>query len=247
MNRNQFTFYKSFDDTFEALNDEQTVMLFKALRDVQFLRMNVESITFDDSMLNLVWASTKHSLKTSIKGYLDSQLSGKVKTPYLGCYKGYDGTQDPFSSPFFTPFYTPYEGGRQQVKGKGEDKEEVKEKEQVQVQVKEQEGENEIKKSNAAIAAPPSFIPPTLEQLDLEFQLRNIPIPKSTEEAEKFKDHYDSKGWVVGEASMVNWKAAVKGWARKIGKFDAPDAKKDDNMVSFADIRKQLEAKYQKK
>ena len=113
--RQAFSFYKSFDDTFEALNDNQTLILFKTLRDVQFLRINIYDVKFEDNLLSVLWQSIKFSLEKSIKGYLDSQLNSKVKTPYFGCYYPYKGNLE--------PLHTPYEGVSQQCK----EKEEVKE------------------------------------------------------------------------------------------------------------------------
>jgi len=130
MSRNQFTFYKSFDDTFDFLNDEQTLSYLKVLRDVQFLRVRVQDVVFNDPMLNGIWRSTKHTFETSIKGYLDSQLSEKVKIPFFGCYSGYNGKFTPFDSPLDTPL----EGGREQVKGKGKEQSKEQVKEQVKVE-----------------------------------------------------------------------------------------------------------------
>ena len=121
--RQAFSFYKSFDDTFEALNDQQTLTLFKTLRDVQFLRLNINEVKFNDPLLTVLWQSIKFSLEKSIKGYLDSQLNSKVKNPFFGCYaskKGYS----------FNPLQTPYEGVRQQEEDKEEYKEQYKEEEQ---------------------------------------------------------------------------------------------------------------------
>lgn len=125
MNRNQFTFYKSFDDTFDILDDKQTLKYLKTLRDVQFLRVRIQDVSFDDKLLNGIWQSTKHTLSTSIKGYLDSQLSSKVSNPFFGCYDGYSKDEDPFLPPSDTPSL----GGQMQVKGKGENKVEDKEEE----------------------------------------------------------------------------------------------------------------------
>ena len=32
--------------------------------------------------------------------------------------------------------------------------------------------------------------------------------------AEKFIDHYQSNGWMVGKTKMKDWKAAVRNWER---------------------------------
>lgn len=116
--RTQFTFYKSFDDVLEDMNNEQFVSYMRAILDVQFLRKRVDDVDFTDPLLKMAWKSQKHSIKTSIDGYLNSQKKENAKDPYYGVYS------------------TPSEGGTatltmgvlEQDKEKG--KEEVKEKEQ---------------------------------------------------------------------------------------------------------------------
>ena len=59
------------------------------------------------------------------------------------------------------------------------------------------------------------FIKPTVEQIkiycsEIVFNL----------DAEKFCDHYDSNGWLVGKNPMKDWKAAVRTWKRNSSKFN---------------------------
>lgn len=105
--RNQFTFYKSFDDVIEEMNDKQIAEYVKTMLDVQFLRVNIEEVKFKDPLLNIVWKSQKYSIQTSIKGYLDSQKNTKIKEPYFGVYD---------------TSLNPSEGVAQQDKGKEEGK-----------------------------------------------------------------------------------------------------------------------------
>lgn len=125
--RNQFAFYKSFDDVAQDLSDIQLATYMRILLDVQFLRIKIEDVKFEDALLNIVWKSQKHSIETSIKGYLDSQKKDSVKNPYMGVYADdiipYEGGSS-----------NPYEGVAQQEEGKEEDKE----KEKVKVQEKEE-------------------------------------------------------------------------------------------------------------
>ena len=115
--RNQFTFYKSFDDVLEDLNDKQIAEYIKKMLDVQFLRVKIDDVYFDDKLLSVIWKSQKHSIKSSISGYLDSQKRNGCKNPYLGCY------DDDFI-PYEGGYEAPFEGGRQQEQVK----EQVKEK-----------------------------------------------------------------------------------------------------------------------
>ena len=59
------------------------------------------------------------------------------------------------------------------------------------------------------------FIPPTFEQVDSYMQ----EIQKgSAEEARKFVDFYESKGWMVGKNKMKVWEASVRTWLSKAEK-----------------------------
>jgi hypothetical protein len=94
-NRNQFTFYKSFDDVCQDLPDKELAIYIRTLLDVQFLRVRVEDVSFKNPLLNILWKAQIYSINNSISGYLDSQKSGKVIAPFLGVYS------------------TPYEGGKE--------------------------------------------------------------------------------------------------------------------------------------
>jgi hypothetical protein len=52
------------------------------------------------------------------------------------------------------------------------------------------------------------FVVPTLEQV--ETQCTEIGLPLI--EAQKFINHYESKGWMVGKTRMQLWKSALAGW-----------------------------------
>lgn len=84
--RNQFPFYKSFDDVYQDLSKEQKIEFIDNILDVQFLRKKIDDVKFKDSILKHIWNAQKHSLDKSIKGYLDSQKSDKIKNPFFGCY-----------------------------------------------------------------------------------------------------------------------------------------------------------------
>jgi len=108
--RNQFTFYKSFDDVFEDLSDKQLAEYIKILLDVQFLRVKINDVKFKDKTLSIVWKSQKHSIQTSVDGYINSQKRDGVKNPYYGIYEDecnpYEGGRQGECNP--------YEGGHQQ-------------------------------------------------------------------------------------------------------------------------------------
>jgi len=86
MARQQFPFYKSFDDVAEDLTDAQLAKYIRTLLDVQFLRIKVDDVKFQDKTLSIVWKSQKHSINKSINGFLDGQKRETIKAPYLGVY-----------------------------------------------------------------------------------------------------------------------------------------------------------------
>lgn len=62
---------------------------------------------------------------------------------------------------------------------------------------------------------------PTIEEI--KSYMLEIKCPSYFTESEKFFDHHESKGWVVGRAPMKNWQAACRTWKRfveeRLGRF----------------------------
>lgn len=54
------------------------------------------------------------------------------------------------------------------------------------------------------------FIKPNLDEVIEYF----ISKKSNKEEAEKYFDYYESKGWLVGKTSMKDWKASARNWIR---------------------------------
>jgi len=82
----------------------------------------------------------------------------------------------------------------------------VQVQEQVHVQSPSNEGEG-AKAPNAPARG--RFTPPTAEEVAAYAQEKGLAL-----DVERFVDFYASKGWKVGNASMKDWKAAVRNWAR---------------------------------
>ena len=122
MARQQFPFYKSFDDVVEDLTDAQLAIYIRTLLNVQFLRVKIDSVKFNDKTLSIVWKSQKHSISKSINGFLDGQKRDTIKNPYLGVYDTSiipdEGIQDTFKIPEAEV--------KEQVQGKVQGKEEGK-------------------------------------------------------------------------------------------------------------------------
>lgn len=61
------------------------------------------------------------------------------------------------------------------------------------------------------------FISPSLSDVSLYFEEKNA----NTIEAEKFFNHYESNGWLVGgKSKMKNWQAAARNWLLNANKFN---------------------------
>jgi hypothetical protein len=65
---------------------------------------------------------------------------------------------------------------------------------------------------NTEVADTPSkkFIPPTLKDVENYLVLQNVLNP--VENAERFVNFYEAKGWMIGKNKMKSWQSAVKSW-----------------------------------
>jgi poly(A) polymerase Pap1 len=73
------------------------------------------------------------------------------------------------------------------------------------------------------------FLPPSLEEVILFFQEKS----KTDLEAEKFFNHFESNGWLVGgKSKMKNWQAAARNWILNSEKFNQ---QKNSNSASKTD------------
>lgn len=64
---------------------------------------------------------------------------------------------------------------------------------------------------------PGENIPPSYQEVNFFFEEKNAPLI----EAQKFYDHYESNGWMVGgKCRMKNWHAAARNWILNFQKFN---------------------------
>ena len=54
------------------------------------------------------------------------------------------------------------------------------------------------------------FVPPTVEDVQTYIQEKEYHV-----DAERFVDFYQAKNWMIGKNKMVDWKAAVRNWAKE--------------------------------
>ena len=55
-----------------------------------------------------------------------------------------------------------------------------------------------------------TFFKPYIEDIKYYFEERNNNL-----DAETFFDYYESKGWVVGNSPMIDWKASARNWEKR--------------------------------
>lgn len=83
--RDGFTFFKSYDDVMQNLNDKQFLLLMRTILDVQFLRVKYEKVKFNDNILDLLWSSMKYNISSQVDGYLAN--FSKNNSQFMGVYK----------------------------------------------------------------------------------------------------------------------------------------------------------------
>lgn len=94
-----FNFYESYYEIINELNDKQKILLIDSLLAVQFLKVNIDDVSFSDKFLILAWKSMYHSIKKQLEGYCNSKsilysslFTGTVA--YEGTTEGtYEGTK----------------------------------------------------------------------------------------------------------------------------------------------------------
>jgi len=75
---------------------------------------------------------------------------------------------------------------------------------------------NEAKRNEESLSN--KFHPPHLSEIQMYFAEKDAPA----EEADKFFNHYESNGWLVGgKSKMRNWRAAARNWLLNAKKFNS--------------------------
>ena len=53
----------------------------------------------------------------------------------------------------------------------------------------------------------------------------------TTDQAETFFDHFESKGWYIGKSKMKCWKAATRNWIRNAKKWSKNEKRQQPNQT----------------
>jgi hypothetical protein len=76
-----------------------------------------------------------------------------------------------------------------------------------------------------SIRAKKKFVKPTQEEVEAYMDERNkIPQSERRKLSERFINHYEMKGWVVGKSPMKSWQAAVRTWEANQDNYRTPNA-----------------------
>lgn len=201
--RDGFTFFKSYDDVMQNLNDKQFLQLMKTILDVQFLRVKYEKVKFNDSILDLLWSSMKYNISSQVDGYLAN--FSKNNNQFMGVYKE---SNDPLDGEGNDPWQEEQEQEQEQEKGK------VKEKEQIKEYLSEKDFTLSKLTSYDNLSATykeklEEFLNRYIE--DLELKILNANGNKKTLQYEDFILSLEAKGY-----KYKNFISAYKTWNRGI-------------------------------
>lgn len=87
----------------------------------------------------------------------------------------------------------------------------------------------EIKES---IKKTKKFSPPSILEIEAYMLLKTKNKIASKNQASKFFNYYESKGWLVGKVKMKKWQAAASGWISRQRDFDKPAANLENGLHS---------------
>ena len=75
------------------------------------------------------------------------------------------------------------------------------------------------------------FCPPHISEVKMYFAEKDAP----SEEAEKFFNHYESNGWLVGgKSKMKNWQAAARNWLLNSKKFNVIASEAKQSAIQYS-------------
>lgn len=186
--KESFVFYRSFADSINFLPANLQLPLYKA---ITAYALDLEVPDFggceDKFVLEALWAGIKPQLDANYQRYLN------------GCQGGCPpGTKK--------PSMIGNQNARKQNQNKTETKPNVNDNENVNDNVV----GGEVGKADSPNTHRRKFVKPSPDEVREYCREKGYTI-----DADRFCDHYESNGWVIGKAPMKDWKAAVRTWARK--------------------------------
>lgn len=176
-----FTFFRSFHEALEDMDDEMYGQCVRMLSEYAFNDI-VPNVTGGAKMF---WVIIKPILDSSIKTHFSGRQGG---------LKGKGITRNSVQESAPTQIRKGQKGSQYQEEREEEVKENGNERKMVKIQK----------------------IPPDLSDVEAYCQERGNGI-----DAQRFIDFYTASGWKRGNTAIKDWKACVRTWEQKNGKFGA--------------------------
>ena len=228
--RNNFTFFDSFYDAINDLNDCDQLKLYKAICGYALRDIEPELTGLPNTIFKVIKPVIDRSNKRRDDGEKYGVLGGrpKKKDNTLKIEKGsVSETENPTEKGSVFKIENPTENQNININTNKNKKVNV--------------NENEIyiaTSSEVASAGAPKaikrFKPPTKEELDEYCIHHDLSI-----DTERFLDYYTSNGWSVGRNKMKDWKAAARNWARNQNMRASPSPQKEDCGNVFLQLAKE--------
>lgn len=185
-NKKSFILYCDYAEVFNELSDKDAGQLIKHI----FSYVNDENPTTDNQVVKASFIAIKLQLKRDLKRWNDI----REKRSFAG-KKSAEARQQNSTNSTHVNFV-------QQTSTKST----VNDNVNVTVNVNDNVStnvDNYIKEKSKR------FIPPTVQEVIEYCRERNNKV-----DPQRFIDHYESNGWIVGKTKMKNWKAAVRTWEK---------------------------------
>ena len=72
------------------------------------------------------------------------------------------------------------------------------------------QNDDELRGAFNALTRNETFTPPTVAEIAAH--MRTLGVLSPEENAAKFWNHYEAKGWMIGKNKMKKWKSAIQTW-----------------------------------
>lgn len=189
MERQQFTFYRSFFEALKNLPNRERLAVYDAVC-AYALDGAEPSVT---GVAATVFTLIRPVLDTGRKRAINGKQGGKSEKANA---KQKESKAETVASQ-----------SESEEESASEQTEREKEKE-IEIEI---EGENEsYKRAQSDHRKQTRFVPPTVAEVAAYVQERGCGV-----DPQRFVNFYASKGWVVGKSPMKDWRAAVRNWEQR--------------------------------
>ena len=196
MERDAFTFYKSFYEAAQEMSDKDRLAFYDAIIKYAF----TEAETPLKGIAKMAFTLAKPNLDSGLAGYKGGKGGGRGNKKGVlqkeGENKkgGFSESEEIYKSPLL----------EKATQNKKQQEQEYKQ-------------EQEIKERDTNVSPKKKFQKPTVDEVRAYCEERHNAV-----DPDAFVDFYESKGWKVGDQPMKDWKAAVRTWERSESKRGQP-------------------------